>query len=63
MKPMVYREEYSISVPSAMKVGGDLKDAIKGTDLREYPPEYDAHVVGGAVSALSVVELDGKQGH
>ncbi len=63
MKRIVYGEQYSISVPSAMKVGGDLTEAIKGTDLRECPPEYDAHYVGGAVSALSLVELGGKQRH
>ncbi len=36
---------------------------IKGTVLRECSPENDAHVVGGAVSAMSVVELGGKQGN
>ncbi len=45
-----------------MKVGGVEVEAIKGTDLREYPPENDAHVVGGAVSALSAVELGGSKG-
>ncbi len=53
----------SISVPSAVEVGGELMEAITGTDLREYLPENDAHVVGGAVSALSLVELGGKQGN
>jgi hypothetical protein len=36
---------------------------IKGKVLRECSPENDAQVVGGAVSALPVVELGGKQGH
>ncbi len=35
---------------------------IKGTVLRECSPENDAHVVGGAVSALSVMELGGERG-
>jgi hypothetical protein len=40
----------NISVPSAVKVGGDLMEAIKGTDLREYLPENEAHGIWGAVS-------------
>ncbi len=45
-------EEYSISVPSAVKVGGDLMEAIKGTDLREYVPENEAHGIWGAVQYI-----------
>ncbi len=33
----------------AVKVGGDLMEAIKGTDLREYPPENEAYGMWGAV--------------
>jgi hypothetical protein len=32
-----------------VKVGGDLMEAIKGTDLREYLPENEAHGIWGAV--------------
>jgi hypothetical protein len=34
---------HGISVPSAVKVGGDLMEAIKGTELRDYPLENEAH--------------------
>ncbi len=49
----------SISVPSAVKVGGDLMEAIKGTDLREYLSENEAHGIWGAVQYIRSVIYEG----
>jgi hypothetical protein len=55
MMRMLWEEQY----PPCLLWSWVGSKGIKGTVLRERLPENDAHVVGGAVSALSAVELGG----
>jgi hypothetical protein len=59
MMRMLWEEQY----PPCLLWSWVGSKGIKGTVLRECSPENDAHVVGGAVSALSVEKLGGEQGH
>jgi hypothetical protein len=58
MMRMLCEEQY----PPCLLWSWVESQVIKGTVLQECLPENDAHVVGGAVSTLSVVELGGERG-